>query len=155
MLKIILKRIKKTYSAEISEEQAGFVQERGTREHITNIRLIIEKCRGHKIPLYICFIDYSKAFDCVSHSQLWEILDHMGFPEHIINLMRMLYLDQESTVRTGCGPTDWFKIGRGVRQGCILSPTLYNLYAEDIMREALDGQTWGVKIGVVRRSNLR
>ena len=103
----------------------------------------------------MCFIDYSKAFDCVSHSKLWTILTQMGFPEHLINLMSKLYIDQESAVRTSCGPSDWFKIGRGVRQGCILSPTLYNLYAENIMREALEDHDWGIKIGGVRRSNLR
>ena len=97
----------------------------------------------------------SKAFDCVSHSKLWDTLTTMGFPEHLINLMSRLYYGQESAVRTSCGPSEWFRIGRGVRQGCILSPTLYNLYAEDIMREALEGQNWGVKIGGVRMSNLR
>ena len=114
-----------------------------------------EKCRGHNIHLYMCFIDYSKAFDCVSHGQLWNIMRTMVFPEHLISLICMLYGNQESAVRTGAGITEWFKVGRGVRQGCILSPSLYNLYAEDIMRTALEEKVWGVKVGGVRRSNLR
>ena len=154
LLKIIVNRIKIKYSTEISEEQAGFVEGRGTREHVVNVRQVMEKCRGHNIPLYMCFIDYSKAFDCVSHGQLWNIMRTMGFPEHLISLICKLYGNQESSVRTGAGITEWFKFGRGVRQGCILSPSLYNLYAEDIMRTALEKKVWGVKVGGVRRSNL-
>ena len=155
LLKIIVNRIKSKYSTEISEEQAGFVEGRGTREHIVNVRQIMEKCRGHNIPLYMCFIDYSKAFDCVSHGQIWNIMRTMGFPEHLMSLIYKLYGNQESAVRTGAGITEWFKVGRGVRQGCILSPGLNNLYAEDIMRPALEEKVCGVKVGGVRRSNLR
>jgi len=155
LLRIIVNRIKHKYTDEISDEQAGFVEGRGTREHIVNVRQIMEKCKGHNIPLYMCFIDYSKAFDCVSHGQLWNIMKTMGFPLHIISLISKLYENQESAVRTYNGNTEWFKIGRGVRQGCILSPCLYNLYAEDIMRVALEEKDWGVKIGGVKRSNLR
>ena len=84
--------------------------------------------------IYFCFIDYVKAFDCVDHNKLWKILKEMGIPDHLTHLMRNLYEGQEATVRTGHGTTDWFQIGKGVHQGCILSPCLFNLYAEYIMR---------------------
>jgi len=96
--------------------------------------------RGHMYT-YFCFIDYAKAFDCVHHNKLWKILKDMGIPEHLICLLRNLYAGQEATVRTGHGTTDWFQIGKGVRQGCILSPCLFNLYAEYIMRNAGLGET--------------
>ena len=86
--------------------------------------------------IYFCFIDYTKAFDCVDHNKLWKILKEMGIPDHLICLLRNLYAGQEATVRTGHGTTDWFQIGKEVRQGCILSPCLFNLYAEYIMRNA-------------------
>ena len=86
--------------------------------------------------IYFCFIDYDKAFDCVDHNQLWKILKEMGIPDHLTCLLTNLYAGQETTVRTGCGTTDWFQIGKGERQGCILSPCLFNLYAEYIMRNA-------------------
>ena len=86
--------------------------------------------------LYFCFIDYAEAFDCVDHNKLWKILQQMGIPDHLICLLRNLYAGQEETVRTGHGTTDWFQIGKGVRQGCILSPCLFNLYADYIMRNA-------------------
>ena len=154
ILKIIMKRIKKKYKEEINEEQAGFVKDKGTRHQIVNIRNIMEKCKNHSIPIYLGFIDYAKVFDCVSHSQLWNIMTKMGFPMHIIDLIKKLYGNQETTVRTNCGDTEWFKIGRGVRQGCIMSPNLYNIYAEDIMREALQNYDGSMKIGDVRYSNL-
>ena len=86
--------------------------------------------------IYFCFIDYAKPFDCVDHNKLWKILKEMGIPDHLTCLLRNLYAGQEATVRTGHGTTDWFQIGKGVRQGCILSPCLFNLYAEYIMRNA-------------------
>ena len=86
--------------------------------------------------IYFCFIDYAKAFDCVDHNQLWKILKEMGIPDHLTCLLKDLYAGQEATVRTGHGTTDWFQIGKGVRQGCVLSPCLFNLYAEYIMRNA-------------------
>ena len=105
--------------------------------------------------MYICFIDYAKAFDCVSNAQLWKILTKIGFPVHIIDLIRKLYENQETTVRTNCGDTDCSKTERGVRHGCIMSPNLYNVYAEDIMREVSQNYEGGVKIDGVRYSNLR
>ena len=99
-----------------------------------NIRWIMEKAREFQKNIYFCFIDYAKAFDCVDHNKLWEILREMGIPDHLTFLLRNLYAGQEATVRTGHGTTDWFQIGKGVCQGCILSPCLFNLYAEYIMR---------------------
>ena len=109
---------------------------RGTRDQIANIRWIIEKARDFQKDIYFCFIDYAKAFDCVNHNKLWKILKEMGIPEHLTCLLRNLYAGQEATVRTAHGTTDWFQIGKGVRQGCILSPCLFNFYAENIMRNA-------------------
>ena len=96
-------------------------------EIIANIRWIIEKAREFQKNIYFCFIDYAKAFDCVDHNKLWKILQEMGIPDHLTCLLRNLYTGQESTVSAGHGTTDWFQIGKGVRQGCILSPCLYNL----------------------------
>ena len=91
------------------------------------------KKREFQKNIYFCFIDYAKAFDCVDHNKVWKILKEMGIPDHLICLLRNLYAGQEATVRTGHGTTDWFQIGKGVRQGCSLSPCLFNLYAEYIM----------------------
>ena len=97
--------------------------------------------------IYFCFIDYAKAFYCVDHNKLWKILKEMGIPDHLTCLLRNLYADQEAVVRTGHGTTDWFQIGKGVRQGCILSPCLFNLYAEYNMRDArMDEAQAGIKI---------
>ena len=124
-----------------------FRKGRGTRDQIANIHWIIEKAREFQKNIYFCFIDYAKAFDCVDHNQLWEILKEMGIPEHLICLLRNLYAGQEATVRTGHGTTAWFQVGKGVRQGCILSPCLFNLYAEYIMKNAgLEEAQAGIKI---------
>ena len=140
---------------EISDEQAGFREGRGTRGQIVNIRNVIEKCREHKHPLYLCFIDYSKAFDCVSHPQLWTTMKKMGFPCHLVELIASLYQNQQSAVRTSGGETERFEIGRGLRQGCILSPNLFNIYSEDIMKEDLEGFNGGVKFGGTKITNQR
>ena len=110
----------------MSDVQAGFRKGRGTRGQIANICWIIEKAREFQKNIYFFFIDYAKAFDCVDHNKLWKILKEMGTPDHLPCLLRNLYAGQEATVRTGHGPTDWFQIGKGVRQGCILSPCLFN-----------------------------
>ena len=105
---------------------------------------------------YFCFIDYAKAFDCVDHNTLWKILKVMGIPDHLTCLLRNLYAGQEATVRTGHGTTDWFQIGKGVYQGCILSPCLFNFYAEYIMRKAgLEEAQSGIKIAMRNVNNLR
>ena len=113
--------------------QAGFRKGRETRDQIANICRITENARGFQKNIYFCFIDYAKAFDCVDHSQLWKILKEMRIPDHLTCLLRNLYTGQEVTVRTGSATTDWFQIGKGMRQGCILSLCLFNLYAEYIM----------------------
>ena len=139
---------------ELPDVQAGFTKGRGTRVQIANILWIIEKAREFKKN--ICFIDYAKAFDCVDHNKLWKILQEMGIPDHLTCLMRNLYAGQEATVRTGHETTDWFKIGKGVHQGCIWSPCLFNLYAEYIMRNAgLKEAEAGIKIAERNINNLR
>ena len=136
MLKILQARLQQYMNRELPDIQAGFRKVRGTRNQIANIRWIMEKAREFQKNIYFCFIDYAKAFDCVDHNKLWEILQEMGIPDHLICLLRNLYAGQESTVRTGHGTTDWFQIGKGVPQSCILSPCLFNLYAEYIMQNA-------------------
>ena len=112
-----------------------------------NIRWIIKKAREFQKTIYFCFIDYTKAFHCVDHNKLWKNLKEMGTPDYLTCLLRNLYADQEATVRTGHGTTDWFKIGKRVCQGCILSSCLFNLHAEYIMRNArLDEAQTGLKI---------
>ena len=117
----------------------------------------MEKAREFQKNIYFCFIDYAKAFDCVDHSKLWTILKEMGIPDHMTCPdLRNLYAGQEATVRTEHGTTDWFQIGKGVRQGCILSPCLFNLYAEYIMRNAgLEETQVGIKIAGRNINNLR
>ena len=115
-----------------------------------------KKAREFQKNIYICFIDYAKAFDCVDHNKLWKILQEMGIPDHLSYLLRNLYAGQEATVRTGHGTTDWFQIGKVLRQGCILSPCLFNLYAEYIMQNTwLDEAQAGIKIARRNISNLR
>ena len=136
--------------------QAGFRKGRGTRDQIANICWIIENAREFQKNIYFCFIVYAKAFDCVDHSKLWKILKEMGIPDHLTFLMRTLYAGKEATVRTGHGTTDWFQIGKGVSQGCILSPCLFNLYAEYIMRNAgLDEAQARIKIAGRNINNIR
>ena len=120
------------------------------------IQWIIEKVKGFKKNIYFCFIDYAKAFDCVDHNKLWKILKEMGIPDHLTCFLRNLYAGQEATVRTGHGTTDWFQKGKGVHQGCILSPCLFNFYAEYIMRNAgLDEAQAGIKIAGRNINDLR
>ena len=112
--------------------------------------------KGIPKNIYFCFIDYTKAFDCVDHSKLWNILKEMGIPDHLTHLLRKLYAGQEATIRTGHGTTDWFQIGKGVCQVCILSPCLFNLYAEYIMRNAgLEEAQAGIKIARRNINHLR
>ena len=111
-------------SQELPGIQAGFRRSRGTRDQMSNISWIIEKAREFQKNIYLFFIDYTKAFDCVDHKKLWKILQEMGVPVHYTSLLRNLYAGQEATARTKYGTTDWFKIGKGVHQGYILSPCL-------------------------------
>ena len=141
---------------ELPDVQTGFGKGRGTRDQIANICWTIEKAREFQKNIYFCFIDYAKAFDYVDHNKLWKILREMGIPDHLTCLLRNLYAGQEATVRTGHRTTDWFQIGKGVCQGCMLSPCLFNLYVENIMRNArLDGAQAGIKIAGRNINNLR
>ena len=133
MLKILQARLLQYMNHELADVQAGLRKDRGTRDQITNIHWTIERAREFQKKIYFCFIDYAKTFDCVDHNKLWKILKEMGIPDHLICLLRNLYAGQEATVRSGHGASDYFQIGKGVRQGCILSPCLFNLYAECIM----------------------
>ena len=127
MLKILQARLQQYVNSELPDVQAGFRKGRGTRDQIANVCWIMEKAREFQENI---FIDYAKAFYCVDHNKLWKILREMGMPDHLTCLLRSLYAGQEATVRTGHGTTDWFQIGKEVRQGCILSPCLFNFYAE-------------------------
>ena len=123
---------------------------------VDNICWITEKPREFQKNIDFCFIDYARAFDCVDHNKLWKIFIEMGIPDHLTCLLRNLYAGQEATVRTGHGTTDWFQIGQGVYQGCVLSPCLFNLYAEYIMRNSgLEEAQAGIKIAGRNINNLR
>ena len=133
MLKILQARLQRYVNHELPDVLAGFRKGRGTRDQIASICWIIEKAGAFQKIIYFCFIDYAKAFDCVDHNKLWKVLQEMGIPDHLTCLLRNLYGGQEATVRTGHGTTDWFQIGKGECQGCILSPGLFSLYAEYFM----------------------
>ena len=124
MLKIIQARLQQYVNRELSDVQASFTKGRETRDQIANICWIMEKAREFQKNIDFCFIDCAKSFDCVDHNELWKILQEMEIPDHLICLLRNLYAGQEATDRTGHGTTDWFQVGKGVRQGCILSPCL-------------------------------
>ena len=133
-------------SCELPDVQAGFRKGRGTRDQIASICWIIEKAREFQKNIYFCFIGNAKALDCLDHNKLWKILQEMGLQDYLTCLLRNLYAGQEATVRIGHGTADWFQIGKGVRQVCILSPCLFNLYAEYIMRNAgLEETQAGIK----------
>ena len=132
MLKNLQARLQQYVKCELQDIQAGFRKGRGTRDQIANIFWITKKAREYQKNIYFCFIVYSKALDYVDHNKLWKILKEMGIPGHLTCLLRNLYAGQEATVRTGHGKIDWFQIGKRVHQGCILSPCLFNLYAENI-----------------------
>ena len=155
MLNILQARFQQYMNRELPDVQAGFSKGRGTRDQIANICWIIKKAREFQKNIYFCFIDYAKAFDCVDHNKL-EILQEMGISDHLTCLLRNLYAGQEATVRTGHGTTDWLQIGKGVCQGCILSPCLFNLYTEHIMRNTgLEEAQAGIKIAGRNINNVR
>ena len=155
MLKILQARLQQYVNQELPDVQAGFRKGRGTRDQIANIHWIIKKAREFQKNIYFCFIDYAKAFDCVDHNKLWKILKEMGIPDHLTCLLRNLNARQEAIVRTEHGTTDWFQIGKGVRQGCILSPCLFNLYAEHIRNTGLEEAQAVIKISGRNVNNLR
>ena len=136
MLKILQDRLQQYMNRELPDIQSGFRKGRGTRDKTANIHWIIKKATEFQKNIYFCIIDYAKAFDSVDHNKLWKILKEMGIPDYLTCLLRNPYAGQEATVRTGYGTTDWFQIGKGVQQGCILSLCLFNLYEEYIMRNA-------------------
>ena len=156
MLKILQTRLQQYVTRELPDVQAGFRKGRGTRDQIPNICWIMEKARELQKNIYFCFIDYANTFDCVDHNKLWKILKEMGIPDHLTCLQRNLYAAQEATVRTGHGTTEWFQIGKGERQGCILSPCLFNFYAEYIVRNSgLEEAQAGIKIARRNSNSLR
>ena len=143
-------------NCELPDVQVGFRKGRGTRDQIANIHWIMEKGREFQKHIYFCFTDCAKAFDYVDHNKLWRILKTMGIPDHLTCLLRNLYAAQEATVRTGHKTTEWFQIGKGVHRACILSPCLFNLYGEYIMRNAgLEEAQAGIKIAGRNINNLR
>ena len=156
MLKILQARLQQYVNRELPDVQAGFRKDRGTRDQIANICWIFEKVREFQKNIYFCLIDYAKAFDCVDHNKLWKILREMGIPDHLTCLLRNLYIGQEATVRIGQGTIDQIQTGKGVRQGCIVSPCLFNLYAEYIMRNTgLEEAQAGIKTAWRNINNLR
>ena len=141
---------------ELPDVQARFRKGRGTRDHTANICWIIEKAREFQKNIYFCFTDHAKAFDCLDHNKMWKILQEMRIPDHLTCLLRNLYAGQEATVRNWHGITNWFQVRKGVRQGCILSPCLFNLYAQYIMRNTGRGEAQtGIKISRRNTNNLR
>ena len=156
MLKILQARLQQYGNHELPDVQTGFRKSRETRDQIANIHWIIKKARAFQKNIYFCFIDYTKAFDCVDHNKFWKILKEMGIPDHLTCLLRNLYTGQEATVRTLYRTNDWFKMEKRVRQGCLLSPCLFKLYTEHIMRNAgLDELHTGIKIRGRNSHNLR
>ena len=141
---------------ELPDVQAGFRKGRGTRDEIANIHWIIEKAKEFQKNIYFCFTDYAKALDCVDHNKLWKILKEMGISDHLTCLLRSLYAGQEGTVRSGHGTTDQFQVRKGVHQGYMLTPCLFNFYAEYIMRNATRGEAQaGIKNAGRSINNLR
>ena len=155
MTKILQAMLQQFMNHELPDVQAGLWKGRGTRDQIANIFWIIEKATEFQKNIYFCFIDYAKASDSVDYNKLWKILQEMGIPHHLTCILRNLYAGQKATARTGHG-TDWFQIGKGVRQGYVLSPCLFNLYAQYIMWNAgLDEAQAGIKIAKRNINNLR
>ena len=154
LLHVLNQRLRKFLDWQIPEEQAGFVKGKGTREQILNVRQIIEKSREFNTPVILCFIDYAKAFDCVRWDKLWMVLSEMGVPEHIVYLISELYANNRSYVKIDTDCSNAFKSKRGVRQGCILSPVLFNIYGEDIIRKTMETWERGFAVGGKRIANL-
>ena len=133
IIKILQARLQQYVNQELPDVQAGFRKGKGTRNQIASIHWITEKAREFQKDIYFCIIDFTKAFDCVDHNELWKILKEMGMPDHLVCLQRNLGAGQEATVRTGHGTMDWLKIGKGVHQDYILSHCLFTLYAGYVM----------------------
>lgn len=155
LLKILDQRLHRYLEFQIPPKQAGFVKGRGTRDQIFNSRQLIEKAREFNTPMLLCFIDYKKAFDCVRWSSLWVVLKEMRVPDHLVTLISNMYKSNEATIRLDNKTSKSFKVQRGVRQGCVLSPRLFNEYGECIMRRALENFDGGVSINGKKINNLR
>ena len=155
MLKILQARLQQYMNHELPDVQAGFRKGRGTKDQIANIRWITEKAREFQKNNYFCLMNYAKVFNCVDHNKLCKILQEMGIPDHLTCLLRNLYAGQEAIVRTGHATRDWFQIGKGVRQGCILSLCLFNLYAEYMRNAGLEEAQAEIKIAERNSNNLR
>ena len=155
LLRVILERMQHKLEEEIAQEQAGFRPRRGTRDQIVNLKIILEKAKERNQPLYLCFIDFTKAFDMIRHDKLWLTMLEMGFPPQLVQLLRNLYRQQRANVKTDGRTSAWFRVNKGVRQGCNLSPCLFNILAEQVMRKALMGFAGGFRIGGKTISNLR
>jgi len=139
LLRIILEWIRVETETEIADEQAGFRQGRGTRDQITNLRILMHKSRLHQQPFYMCFVDFKKAFESISHDKLRVTMMDMGYSLHLIDLLAKLYRKQLAKVKVAGTLSEWFLVKKGVRQGCVLSPYLFNILAKMVMRETLDG----------------
>lgn len=155
LLNIINERLKVFLLPQISEEQSGFVPGKGTREQILNVRQIIEKSREYNVKTYLCFVDYSKAFDCVNWNKMWSIMAEMGVPNHLVWLLKKLYGNNTTSVRINNTYSKQFRLGAGVRQGCVVSPLLFNIYSEYIMRSVFENWNGGITVGGRRINNLR
>ena len=155
LLRILLERIKNQTKTEINETQMGFRAGLGTRDQIFNLRIIAEKAREFNQDVYLAFIDFSKAFDSVKHRKLWSIMEKLNVDRPTIQIIRALYRNQEACIRIEQQLTEWFEVGKGVRQGCLLSPICFNLYTEHIMRHSADTQDTGISINGKRLNNLR
>jgi len=146
LLRIILERIQVKPETEIADEQAEFRQGRRIRDQITNLRILMHKARGHQQPLHMCFVDFKKAFDSISHCKLWVTMMDMGYPLHLIDLLAKLYRKQLAKVRVAGTLSEWFRVQKGVQQCCVLSPYLFDILAEMVMRVTLDGFQGGLQI---------
>lgn len=155
LLHIIHERLKPYLLPQIPQEQAGFIPGKGTRDQLINVRQMIEKMYEFNVPAIFCFLDYSKAFDTVNWNTLWKVLSEMGVPNHLTHLIEQLYLHNEAFVCVDGRLSKQFSVEKGVRQGCILSPILFNIYGEWIIRKATEDWDGGVSVGGRKISNLR
>jgi len=143
------------WKLQMNVEQVGFRQGRGTRDQITNLRTLMHKAREHQQRLYMCFVDFKKAFDSIFHDKLWVTMMDMGYPLHLIDLLAKLYRKQLAKVTIAGTLSEWFCVKKGVRQGCVLSPYLFNILAEMVMRETIDGFQGRLQIGGRMITNFR
>ena len=152
---IVLDRIQVKTESQLAQEQAGFRPGKGTRDQITNLKIIMDQAREFNHPLYLCFVDFAKAFDSLPHEKLWITMLDMGYPVHLVQILSNLYKKQRAAVTVAGVVSQWFKVKKGIRQGCVLSPYLFNIVAEMAMRDALHGFEGGLRLGGRLVNNLR